>query len=139
MGGRFFRRYIELMLKTLKLVVTLYSTASIKISLIAYVGASMLQYVTAKIFFFSIWFLLSCILDAAYVGLATITGFVWWFVYSDKGPKLPYYELVICQFCLYYFSNYFLLLRKSIFCWVGSDCLVLYRFRWNRLPLFYIF
>ncbi|RWW09615.1 hypothetical protein GW17_00026884 [Ensete ventricosum] len=42
-----------------------------------------------------IWLLLGCILDAAYVGLATITGFVWWFVYSDKGPKLPYYELVI--------------------------------------------
>lgn len=31
---------------------------------------------------------------AAYVGLATIAGFIWWFLYSDDGPKLPYRELV---------------------------------------------
>lgn len=31
---------------------------------------------------------------AAYVGLATVAGFIWWFVYSDGGPKLPYSELV---------------------------------------------
>lgn len=30
----------------------------------------------------------------AYVGLATIAGFIWWFVYADSGPKLPYVELV---------------------------------------------
>ncbi|ONK80463.1 uncharacterized protein A4U43_C01F17970 [Asparagus officinalis] len=30
----------------------------------------------------------------AYVGLATIVGFIWWFVYSDAGPRLPYKELV---------------------------------------------
>lgn len=29
-----------------------------------------------------------------YVGLATVAGFVWWFVYADNGPKLPYTELV---------------------------------------------
>lgn len=35
---------------------------------------------------------------AVYVGLATIAGFVWWFLYSDNGPKLPYTELVsFCQ------------------------------------------
>jgi hypothetical protein len=34
------------------------------------------------------------LVDAAYVGLATVAGFVWWFVYSDAGPKLPYKELV---------------------------------------------
>ena len=32
--------------------------------------------------------------NAAYVGLATIAGFVWWFVYSENGPRLPYSELV---------------------------------------------
>lgn len=32
--------------------------------------------------------------DAAYVGLATVAGFIWWFVYADSGPKLPYTELV---------------------------------------------
>jgi len=31
---------------------------------------------------------------AAYVGLATVAGFIWWFVYSEGGPKLPYTELV---------------------------------------------
>ncbi|KAL3514427.1 hypothetical protein ACH5RR_027144 [Cinchona calisaya] len=30
----------------------------------------------------------------AYVGLATIAGFIWWFLYSDSGPKLPYSELL---------------------------------------------
>jgi Ca2+ transporting ATPase len=34
------------------------------------------------------------LVDAAYVGLATVAGFVWWFVYSDSGPKLPFKELV---------------------------------------------
>ncbi|KAL6504311.1 Calcium-transporting ATPase 3, endoplasmic reticulum-type [Orobanche gracilis] len=29
-----------------------------------------------------------------YVGLATIAGFIWWFMYSDNGPKLPYTELL---------------------------------------------
>lgn len=32
--------------------------------------------------------------NAAYVGFATIAGFIWWFVYSDNGPNLPYSELV---------------------------------------------
>jgi hypothetical protein len=36
--------------------------------------------------------------NAAYVGLATIAGFVWWFVYSETGPKLPYSELVSWEF-----------------------------------------
>ena len=31
---------------------------------------------------------------AAYVGLATVAGFIWWFVYYNNGPKLPYTELV---------------------------------------------
>ena len=39
---------------------------------------------------------------AAYVGLATVAGFVWWFVYSDSGPKLPYSELVRCYILIYH-------------------------------------
>ncbi|CAH2079291.1 unnamed protein product [Thlaspi arvense] len=31
---------------------------------------------------------------AVYVDLATVAGFIWWFVYSDGGPKLSYSELV---------------------------------------------
>ena len=38
------------------------------------------------------------LVDAAYVGLATIAGFVWWFVYSENGPGLPYSELVSQEF-----------------------------------------
>ena len=38
------------------------------------------------------------LVDAAYVGLATIAGFVWWFVYSENGPGLPYSELVSHEF-----------------------------------------
>jgi Ca2+ transporting ATPase len=37
---------------------------------------------------------------AAYVGLATIAGFIWWFVYADSGPKLPYSELVRIHYML---------------------------------------
>ena len=36
----------------------------------------------------------STLAGAVYVGLATIAGFVWWFLYSDNGPKLSYTELV---------------------------------------------
>ena len=35
-----------------------------------------------------------CFTGAVYVGLATIAGFVWWFIHYDGGPKLPYSELV---------------------------------------------
>jgi hypothetical protein len=42
-------------------------------------------------------------INAAYVGLATIAGFVWWFVYSENGPGLPYSELVSWQFGTFLF------------------------------------
>ncbi|KAK6116022.1 hypothetical protein DH2020_008291 [Rehmannia glutinosa] len=46
------------------------------------------------------WFLYSDIfVGAVYVGLATIAGFVWWFLYSDNGPKLPYTELMNFDSC----------------------------------------
>lgn len=42
----------------------------------------------------------SNLVDAAYVGLATIAGFIWWFVYADSGPRLPYRELVRIHYML---------------------------------------
>ncbi|KAG6502482.1 hypothetical protein ZIOFF_034761 [Zingiber officinale] len=45
------------------------------------------------------WLFFRYLVIGAYVGLATIAGFVWWFVYSDKGPKLPYNELVNFDSC----------------------------------------
>lgn len=44
--------------------------------------------------YFTLFFLI------AYVGLATVMGFIWWFLYSDSGPKLPYSELVSVTFNL---------------------------------------
>ncbi|KAG7020613.1 Calcium-transporting ATPase 3, endoplasmic reticulum-type [Cucurbita argyrosperma subsp. argyrosperma] len=44
-------------------------------------------------------FLNGYIIGAAYVGLATIAGFIWWFIYSDSGPKLPYAELMSFDTC----------------------------------------
>ncbi|XP_020402506.1 calcium-transporting ATPase 3, endoplasmic reticulum-type [Zea mays] len=45
------------------------------------------------------WLFFRYLVIGAYVGLATIAGFVWWFVYSDNGPKLPYSELVNFDSC----------------------------------------
>ncbi|EEE59867.1 hypothetical protein OsJ_12452 [Oryza sativa Japonica Group] len=39
------------------------------------------------------WLFFRYLIIGAYVGLATIAGFVWWFVYSEDGPRLPYSEL----------------------------------------------
>ncbi|KAF3776294.1 Sarcoplasmic/endoplasmic reticulum calcium ATPase 3 [Nymphaea thermarum] len=46
------------------------------------------------------WLFFRYLVIGAYVGIATIAGFVWWFVYSDGGPKLPYSELVNFDTCL---------------------------------------
>ncbi|KAK1322635.1 Calcium-transporting ATPase 3, endoplasmic reticulum-type [Acorus calamus] len=48
----------------------------------------------------SSWLFFRYLVVGAYVGLATIAGFIWWFVYSDSGPKLPYYELINFDTCL---------------------------------------
>ncbi|KAI3958883.1 hypothetical protein MKX01_023559 [Papaver californicum] len=45
------------------------------------------------------WLFFRYLVIGAYVGLATVAGFIWWFVYSDSGPKLPYYELVNFDTC----------------------------------------
>ncbi|CAL5440890.1 unnamed protein product [Camellia sinensis] len=41
------------------------------------------------------WLFFRYLVIGAYVGLATIAGFIWWFVFADSGPKLPYVELAI--------------------------------------------
>ncbi|KAF0914354.1 hypothetical protein E2562_028233 [Oryza meyeriana var. granulata] len=45
------------------------------------------------------WLFFRYLIIGAYVGLATIAGFVWWFVYSENGPRLPYSELVNFDSC----------------------------------------
>ncbi|GLT93609.1 hypothetical protein SLE2022_113940 [Rubroshorea leprosula] len=39
------------------------------------------------------WLFFHYLVIGTYVGLATVAGFIWWFVYSESGPKLPYTEL----------------------------------------------
>ncbi|KAK9165998.1 hypothetical protein Scep_001189 [Stephania cephalantha] len=45
------------------------------------------------------WLFFRYLVIGAYVGLATVAGFVWWFVYSENGPKLPYHELINFDTC----------------------------------------
>ncbi|XVE95043.1 hypothetical protein REPUB_Repub02eG0062200 [Reevesia pubescens] len=45
------------------------------------------------------WLFFRYLVIGAYVGLATVAGFIWWFVYSETGPKLPYAELVKFDTC----------------------------------------
>ncbi|KAM7516976.1 hypothetical protein LguiA_006559 [Lonicera macranthoides] len=45
------------------------------------------------------WLFFRYLVIGAYVGLATVAGFIWWFVYSDSGPKLPYTELMNFDSC----------------------------------------
>ncbi|KAL5756680.1 hypothetical protein ACOSQ2_021426 [Xanthoceras sorbifolium] len=45
------------------------------------------------------WLFFRYLVIGAYVGLATVAGFIWWFVYSDSGPKLPYSELMNFDSC----------------------------------------
>ncbi|KAG0465912.1 hypothetical protein HPP92_020076 [Vanilla planifolia] len=45
------------------------------------------------------WLFFRYLVVGAYIGVATIAGFIWWFVYSNTGPKLPYNELVLFDTC----------------------------------------
>ncbi|XP_073306816.1 calcium-transporting ATPase 3, endoplasmic reticulum-type [Primulina huaijiensis] len=45
------------------------------------------------------WLFFRYLVIGVYVGLATIAGFVWWFLYSDNGPKLPYSALINFDSC----------------------------------------
>lgn len=52
------------------------------------------------------WLFFRYLVIGAYVGLATVAGFVWWFVYSESGPKLPYSELMNFDTCPKRETNY---------------------------------
>ncbi|ONI33388.1 hypothetical protein PRUPE_1G421100 [Prunus persica] len=45
------------------------------------------------------WLFFRYLVIGAYVGLATVAGFIWWFLYFDSGPKLPYSELMNFDSC----------------------------------------
>ncbi|KAI4375065.1 hypothetical protein MLD38_012977 [Melastoma candidum] len=45
------------------------------------------------------WLFFRYLVIGAYVGLATVAGFIWWFVYAESGPKLPYSELMNFDTC----------------------------------------
>ncbi|XP_021284926.1 calcium-transporting ATPase 3, endoplasmic reticulum-type [Herrania umbratica] len=45
------------------------------------------------------WLFFRYLVIGAYVGLATVAGFIWWFVYAETGPKLPYAELMNFDTC----------------------------------------
>ncbi|KAG4147299.1 hypothetical protein ERO13_D05G214200v2 [Gossypium hirsutum] len=45
------------------------------------------------------WLFFRYLVIGAYVGLATVAGFIWWFIYSETGPKLPYTELMNFDTC----------------------------------------
>ncbi|KAL8030106.1 hypothetical protein ABFX02_14G266700 [Erythranthe guttata] len=52
------------------------------------------------------WLFFRYLVIGVYVGLATIAGFVWWFLYSDNGPKLPYTDLMNFDSCSTRDTNY---------------------------------
>lgn len=52
------------------------------------------------------WLFFRYLVIGAYVGLATIAGFIWWFIYSDSGPKLSYIELMNFDSCSTRETNY---------------------------------
>lgn len=46
------------------------------------------------------WLFFRYLVIGAYVGLATVAGFAWWFLYYEGGPKLQYKELVNFDRCV---------------------------------------
>eukprot|EP00250_Pteridium_aquilinum_P003267 c13591_g1_i1 orf=692-3148(+) len=46
------------------------------------------------------WLFFRYLVIGAYVGLATVVGFAWWFLYYEGGPRLQYRELVNFDSCV---------------------------------------
>ncbi|KAL3687065.1 hypothetical protein R1sor_013374 [Riccia sorocarpa] len=46
------------------------------------------------------WLFFRYVVIGAYVGLATVGGFAWWFLFSEEGPKLSWSELVSFDSCV---------------------------------------
>ena len=38
-----------------------------------------------------------------YIGVATVAGYAWWFMYYSEGPQISYYQLV-CRYELFRIS-----------------------------------
>ncbi|EFJ13461.1 hypothetical protein SELMODRAFT_122175 [Selaginella moellendorffii] len=45
------------------------------------------------------WLFFRYMVVGAYVGLATVGGFIWWFLYHEEGPRLTWKELVSFNEC----------------------------------------
>lgn len=45
------------------------------------------------------WLFFRYLVIGAYVGLATVAGSIWWYLYSDSGPKLSYNDLMNYETC----------------------------------------
>lgn len=45
------------------------------------------------------WLFFRYLVIGVYVGVATVAGFIWWFIYSDSGPNLSYSELMNFDSC----------------------------------------
>eukprot|EP00249_Psilotum_nudum_P020077 c27552_g1_i1 orf=73-3078(+) len=52
------------------------------------------------------WLLFRYIVIGAYVGLATVAGFAWWYLYYEGGPRLQYKDLVNFDSCIEGKSHY---------------------------------
>ncbi len=43
------------------------------------------------------WLFIRYLIIGAYVGIVTVAGYAWWFMFYEKGPQISYYQLVCIQ------------------------------------------
>ena len=46
------------------------------------------------------WLFVRYMVIGTYVGIATVGGYAWWFMFYEKGPQISYYQLVRILFSL---------------------------------------